>query len=94
MTRQPLHKPLGHPGAVAYLVAHAEKLTAQGVFKGRQAARTVFLYFCLHPGANAPGLTRKPGGGARSSVTRHHKPGAIAEATGLDVITSAAQSTG
>ncbi len=84
MTRQPLHKPLGHPGAVAYLVAHAEKLTAQGVFKGRQAARTVFLHFCLHPGANVPGADQESGW--RCPVEQpHHKPGVIAEATGLDV---------
>lgn len=86
MPRQPLHKTLAKSGAVAYLAAYAEQLTIKGVFKGRQAARTVFLHFCMHPAQDVPGAAREAIW--RCPVDRqdgHHKPGVIAEATGLDV---------
>ena len=73
------------PTAVAYLAAHVERLTKSGAFTRKQAARTVFLHLCCHPGANAP----RPDSDRWPTWTcpvaePNHKPAVIAAATGLD----------
>jgi hypothetical protein len=79
-----LHRALPRPTVVAYLAAHAEALSARGVFKGKQTARTVFLHLCLHPGASFPAADREPRWHCPVE-TDHCKPDAIAKATGIDV---------
>lgn len=81
--QQRLHRALPRANTVAYLAAHAEDLSAKGVFKSKQTARTVFLHLCLHPGANLPGADREASWHCPVD-TDHCKPGDIAKATGLD----------
>jgi hypothetical protein len=73
---------LAKPGTVAYLLANVERLSKEGTFKGRLAARLVFAHLCSHPGCALPSYNRRwdwtcpvEAGG--------RDPGAIACATSL-----------
>lgn len=73
---------LSRPNTVAYLVAHVEWLTKEGVFKDQQAARTVFLHLCCHPNAQVPHPDKQSEW--RCPVDEpHHEPAVIAAATGV-----------
>ena len=73
---------LPKPNTIAYLAEHVEWLTKRGVFKGQQAARTVFQYWCCHPDAQVP-HPDKQAAWECPVHGQHYDPPVIAEATGI-----------